>query len=73
MDPLFGWGNVCRFSWATAKELLEGKNAEVKVEWPVEDDDDGMKLTDYFSTRAEEADEMLEWFGKRVTDEMKVF
>src|SRR2546421_5842791 len=23
IDPTFGWGNECRFSWATAKEMLE--------------------------------------------------
>ncbi|KNG82557.1 ribonuclease H2 subunit A [Aspergillus nomiae NRRL 13137] len=23
MDPIFGWGNECRFSWGTSKEMLE--------------------------------------------------
>jgi ribonuclease H2 subunit A len=75
IDPVFGWGNECRFSWGTAKELLEGKTADVKVDWPVEDDADGdMRLTDFFSSKAEAGgDELVDWFGKRVTDEMEVF
>lgn len=32
MDPVFGWGTECRHSWGTAKELLEGKKADVGVE-----------------------------------------
>ena len=24
MDPVFGWGHECRFSWSTAKDMLEG-------------------------------------------------
>ncbi|KAF2129118.1 hypothetical protein P153DRAFT_341640 [Dothidotthia symphoricarpi CBS 119687] len=74
MDPLFGWGNECRFSWGTAKELLEVKNAQVGVDWPVEEDGDDMRMTDFFSGRDEtKGDELVEWFGKRVTTEMDVF
>ncbi|OAG10830.1 ribonuclease H-like protein [Paraphaeosphaeria sporulosa] len=75
MDPVFGWGNECRFSWGTAKELLEGKNADVKVDWPVDDDGNGdMRMTDFFASRNEAGgDELVDWFGKRVTEEMEVF
>ena len=63
MDPVFGWGNECRFSWSTAKDMLgeeSGKNNDrrgVRVDWPVEaQDDDGeeddMRLTSYFSSLA---------------------
>ena len=38
MDPLFGWGGECRFSWGTAKDMLDKRDAAWKVEWPVEDD-----------------------------------
>ncbi|GJC85753.1 ribonuclease H2 subunit A [Colletotrichum liriopes] len=27
MHPVFGWGPECRFSWGTAKDMLEGKGA----------------------------------------------
>lgn len=75
IDPVFGWGNECRFSWGTAKELLEGKNADVKVDWPVDDDGNGdMRMTDFFASSHEAGgDELVDWFGKRVTEEMEVF
>lgn len=75
IDPVFGWGNECRFSWSTAKELLEGKTAQVKVDWPVDDDGNGdMRLTDFFTAKNEAGcDELVDWFGKRVTEEMEIF
>jgi ribonuclease H2 subunit A len=75
IDPVFGWGNECRFSWGTAKELLEGKTPDVRVDWPVEDDVNGdMRVTDFFNSKDEAGgDELVDWFGKRVTDEMEVF
>ncbi|KAI9894866.1 MAG: hypothetical protein M1814_000086 [Vezdaea aestivalis] len=34
MDPVFGWGNECRFSWGTAKSMLEpDTGAVVDVSW----------------------------------------
>ena len=74
MDPVFGWGSECRFSWGTAKELLEGKKADVAIDWPVEDDGNDMRMTDFFTGRNESGgDELVDWFGKRVTEEMEVF
>ncbi|KAF1966874.1 ribonuclease HI large subunit [Bimuria novae-zelandiae CBS 107.79] len=75
MDPVFGWGNACRFSWGTAKDLLERKNSDVKVDWPVDDDGNGdMRMMDFFAARNEAGgDELVDWFGKRVTEEMEVF
>lgn len=74
MDPLFGWGNVCRFSWGTAKELLEGKKPDVTVDWPVEDDGNDMRMTDFFLGKEDTGgDELGDWFGKRVTEEMEAF
>ncbi|KAF2118989.1 ribonuclease H-like domain-containing protein [Lophiotrema nucula] len=75
MDPVFGWGNECRFSWGTAKELLEVKNTDLKVDWPADDDDNNnMRMTDFFASKGDEGgDELVDWFGKRVTKEMEVF
>ncbi|KAK3074314.1 hypothetical protein LTR53_003362 [Teratosphaeriaceae sp. CCFEE 6253] len=72
MHPLFGWGNECRFSWGTAKELLETKGAPGRIDWPELDDaDDNMKLTGFFTGAEEEKeDEMATWFGRRVTAEV---
>ena len=77
MDPLFGWGPECRFSWGTAKELLEVKNRVTKVEWPDGEDDDGaMKVTDFFVFGADEGsgdgerDELMDWYGRRVEEGM---
>jgi len=75
MDPLFGWGSECRFSWGTAKDMLEAKGAPVKVEWPVEEDDDeNLKMTQFFTSAAQDEDvqqgTLANWFGRRVTEEV---
>ena len=64
MHPVFGWGSECRFSWGTAKDMLDGSKG-LKVEWPVEDDGETSKLTDFFSSadQATEPDELGTWFG----------
>ncbi|KAK5688107.1 hypothetical protein LTS10_000085 [Elasticomyces elasticus] len=69
MHPLFGWGNECRFSWGTAKELLEARGAPGRMDWPEPDEaTDNMKLTGFFTeAEAEKEDEMATWFGRRVT------
>ncbi|KAI7779704.1 hypothetical protein LA080_000472 [Diaporthe eres] len=66
MHPVFGWGPECRFSWGTAKDMIEAKGAGVKVEWPVEDDGETARLTDFFVAsegRDKDADELGAWFG----------
>lgn len=70
MDPVFGWGTECRFSWGTAKDMLESPAAQIKIDWPDNDQSDGMRVTDFFTTgdRDEEKDELASWFGTRVTE-----
>ena len=65
MHPVFGWGSECRFSWGTAKDMLEGKGNGVKVEWPAEDDGENNRLTDYFVSgeRDAGATELGTWYG----------
>ena len=76
MDPLFGWGNECRFSWGTAKELLEAKGQAVKVDWPAPDEEEqGMRLTSFFAPSAggdgeQEHDELANWFGRPLTEDV---
>ncbi|KAJ1338259.1 ribonuclease H2 subunit A [Microdochium nivale] len=64
MHPVFGWGPECRFSWGTAKDMMDTKNG-VKVEWPQDEDENASRLTDYFAGRDgdEVADELGTWFG----------
>ncbi|KAL1306562.1 hypothetical protein AAFC00_005250 [Neodothiora populina] len=74
MDPHFGWGTECRYSWSTTKDLLDSKSG-AKVTWPtVEDDEDSMKLTSFYMYDDEEAntgeDELSLWYGRRVTEEV---
>ncbi|KAL4954170.1 ribonuclease H-like domain-containing protein [Aspergillus filifer] len=69
MDPVFGWGNECRFSWGTAKEMLELKGGD-KVDWPV-DEDDGQLLDFLLSsgiTSKGPDGELREWFGKKTAE-----
>lgn len=72
MNPVFGWGNECRFSWGTAKEMLEVKGAPCRADWPEADDDtDNLKLTGFFlGAEDEKEDELASWFGRRVTEEV---
>ncbi|RAL10771.1 ribonuclease H2 catalytic subunit RNH201 [Aspergillus homomorphus CBS 101889] len=66
MDPIFGWGNECRFSWGTAKEMLEVKGG-FKVDWPEEEENLHMK--DFLLTSAgaisKSHHEVREWYGSR--------
>ena len=75
MNPVFGWGSECRFSWATAKDLLEAKGTGARVDWPMEDDEQGMRVTDFFSSPADgeqnmESSELTNWFGRPVAEEV---
>lgn len=75
MDPVFGWGNECRFSWSTAKDLLEAKGSGVKVDWPLPDDEEhGMRVTEFFVPENEgkqdkQSSELASWFGKPAAEE----
>ncbi|KAI0974872.1 ribonuclease H2 subunit A [Xylaria arbuscula] len=65
MHPVFGWGSECRFSWGTAKDMLEMKGG-IKVEWPADEDESTSRLTDFFAAtgeREKDADELGTWFG----------
>jgi len=71
MDPVFGWGSECRFSWGTAKDMLDVKGAAAKVDWPIEEDDETSRLTDYFGAGKEkDSDELASWFGKPIGTEV---
>jgi ribonuclease H2 subunit A len=65
MHPVFGWGPECRFSWGTAKDMLEStKTGGVKVDWPVDDDADTHRMTDFFTSKEQgDGDELGTWFG----------
>lgn len=65
MHPVFGWGPECRFSWGTAKDMLEAKGS-LKVEWPEEDDGETARMTDFFvsADKDEDGDELGTWFGR---------
>nr|Q9P5X8.1 RecName: Full=Ribonuclease H2 subunit A; Short=RNase H2 subunit A; AltName: Full=Ribonuclease HI large subunit; Short=RNase HI large subunit; AltName: Full=Ribonuclease HI subunit A [Neurospora crassa OR74A]CAB91392.1 probable 35 kDa ribonuclease H [Neurospora crassa] len=66
MHPVFGWGPECRFSWGTAKDMLETKGG-VKVDWPEEEEEETQKLTDFFMAKRDQAevdvDDLGTWFG----------
>lgn len=71
IHPVFGWGNECRFSWGTVKDLLDQKSLAVKVDWPDEPEElDTSRLTDYFNnTNGKDTDELATWFGTPVGTE----
>ena len=71
MDPVFGWGSETRFSWGTAKDMLDLKGAAANVDWPIEEDDETSRLTDYFGTdEGKDIDELGSWFGTAVWTEI---
>lgn len=66
MHSIFGWGSECRFSWGTAKELMEDKFG-VNVEWP--DDNKAPRVTQFFTnSKSDERpyDELRDWYGCRL-------
>lgn len=63
LHPVFGWGPECRFSWGTAKDMLEAKGNGVKVEWPVDDDGETSRMTDFFVSGEKDTNELGHWFG----------
>ncbi|KAF9885449.1 hypothetical protein FE257_012885 [Aspergillus nanangensis] len=69
MEPIFGWGNECRFSWGTAKEMLELKGG-TRVDWPSEEENS--QLRDFLLTSSggsKKSDhELCEWFGHKTTE-----
>ena len=72
MDLLFGWGPECRFSWGTAREMLETKTG-VKVAWPVEQDEEAKMMTQFFVTSGtedgeEKTGELRDWFGRKPSE-----
>lgn len=71
MHPVFGWGNECRFSWGTAKDMLEAKGLGVKVDWPVEEDGETSRVTDFFVSADQDkaSSELGSWFGTPATME----
>lgn len=76
VDSVFGWGNECRFSWGTVKDMLEMKgSAGVKVDWPADDDEDNARLSDYFPIAGAgskglcETDQLSLWYGSNVGQE----
>lgn len=66
MDPIFGWGNECRFSWGTVKDLLELKGPTT-VDWPVEEEE--VQISEYFlnssSGQKGKVDELSGWYGQK--------
>lgn len=67
LDPIFGWGTECRFSWGTVKDMMDGKGPAVKVDWPTAGDEDTMNLSSYFGgAGAEQGSELRNWYGSRV-------
>lgn len=67
VDPVFGWGKEMRFSWGTARDLLDAKGVGVPVVWPAEKDEEGMRVTDFFGTvGVEKGNELSNWYGGNV-------
>jgi ribonuclease H2 subunit A len=68
MDPVFGWGSECRFSWGTAKEMLEQKGG-ARVDWPADDDEGNGMLSDFLLAsgpgKGSSKDGLRDWFGQR--------
>lgn len=75
IDPVWGFGNECRFSWGTIKDILEQRDGPAtKANWPDDADDENMRLSHYFGTSGmsapnTESDELRNWFGTGVGQE----
>lgn len=71
MDPVFGWGNECRFSWGTAREMLEAKGG-ARVDWPADEEDGVPRLNDFLLSsgagKGSKGDGLREWYGQRPSE-----
>ncbi|KAJ6001792.1 hypothetical protein N7499_002344 [Penicillium canescens] len=71
MDPVFGWGNECRFSWGTAREMLELKGG-ARVDWPVDEEDGTSRLSEFLVSsgpgKSTTRDGLRDWYGQRPTE-----
>ncbi|OJJ44191.1 hypothetical protein ASPZODRAFT_135680 [Penicilliopsis zonata CBS 506.65] len=70
MDPVFGWGPECRFSWGTAKEMLDMKGGAM-VDWPAEEEEEN-RLTSFMapsaSTGSSTRKELHTWYGSKAVE-----
>ncbi|KAL1836894.1 hypothetical protein VTJ49DRAFT_4522 [Mycothermus thermophilus] len=66
MHPVFGWGPECRMSWGTAKDMLEAapaKGGGVKVDWPMEEDPETHRVTDFFTAAKPDQEDKTDELG----------
>lgn len=72
VDPLFGWHPVVRFSWQTAKDLVEKKEkGGVECVWSDDLQRDSHSVTTYFKNLEKSKDESKlevssQWYGSSV-------
>lgn len=65
MDPIFGWGHECRFSWGTAKEMLESETG-TSVDWNDDNGDDVIaEFMSYSKPEENVGDELRNWYGHK--------
>ncbi|KAJ5319403.1 hypothetical protein MYU51_017467 [Penicillium brevicompactum] len=68
MDPVFGWGSECRFSWGTAREMLEVKGG-ARVDWPADEEEGASQMNDFLLSsgagKGAKADGLRDWYGQR--------
>lgn len=75
IDPIWGFGNECRMSWGTVKDMLEQKAGPARrADWPDDADEDNTRISQYFSVNGAsgprtEKDELRNWFGSGVGQE----
>jgi len=74
IEPTFGWGSECRFSWGTVKDLLEAKGGTAtRTDWPVVGDEENMRVSQYFTVGStsgkSENDELIHWYGSSTGQE----
>ena len=75
IDPVWGFGNECRFSWGTIKDLLEQKSGSARrTDWPDDADDENTRISQYFTVNGTagpktEKDELRTWFGTGIGQE----
>lgn len=75
IDPVWGFGNECRFSWGTIKDMLEQKDGPARrADWPDDVEEENARISQYFSANGAsgpktEQDELRTWFGTPVGQE----
>lgn len=65
-EPLFGWPDIVRFSWSTAKKIIKAEG--IPVEWDDEDDDDDEEDDGTPATKKSKTQKLMQFYAPKTSE-----